>query len=113
MLDGRPTATCYRHEEGRCTNPNCRLWVRQPGDGEILRAKIGPQARGLFLRFDIGLPFRKVVGAIECLDSLSFTPAAAVAQKKSVRPGRRSPRRWSAGNPDGSLSACSTSWQSP
>ena len=86
LLDGRPTATRYRHEKGRCTNPNCRLWVRQPGDGEILRAKIGPQtrARGLFLRFDIGLPFRKVVSAIDCLDSLSFTPAALLGFEKQA-----------------------------
>ena len=64
LIDGRPMVICYRHEEGRC--PKCRLWVRQPGEGEILRAKIGPQmrARGMFLRFDIGLPFRKVVRAI-------------------------------------------------
>jgi transposase len=84
LLDGRPTTTCYRHEEGRCTNPRCRLWVRQAGDGEILRAKIGPQmrARGLFLRFDIGLPCRKVVGAIEGLDSLVFTPAALLGFEK-------------------------------
>ena len=91
LLDGQPTATCYRHEEGRCTNPNCRLWVRQPGEGEILGAKIGPQmrARGLFLRFDIGLPFRKVVDAIEGLGFLRFTPAALLGfEKKAAEKAR-------------------------
>jgi hypothetical protein len=34
------------------------------------------RARALFLRFDIGLPFRKVTAAAAGLDSLSFTPAA-------------------------------------
>jgi len=86
LIDGRPMAICYRHEEGRCTNPKCRLWVHQPGEGEILGAKIGPQmrARGLFLRFHIGLPYRKVVGAVEGLDSLSFTPAALLGFEKKA-----------------------------
>ncbi len=84
LVDGQPTVTCFRHEEARCTNPQCGRWARQPGEGEILRAKIGPQmrARGLFLRFHIGLPYRKVVGAIEGLDSLSFTPAALLGFEK-------------------------------
>jgi transposase len=86
LIDGRPTVTCYRHEQGRCTNPKCRLWLRQPGEGEILGAKIGPQmrARGMFLRFDIGLPHRKVVRAIEGLDSLGFTPAALLGFEKQA-----------------------------
>ena len=86
LIDGRPTVTCYRHEAGRCRNPKCRLWVRQPGEGEILGAKIGPQmrARGMFLRFGIGLPYRKVVSAIEGLDSLGFTPAALLGFEKKA-----------------------------
>jgi hypothetical protein len=84
LVAGQPTVTCFRHEEGRCTNPKCRLWVRQPSEGEILRAKIGPEtrARGIFLRFDIGLPFRKVVEAVAGLDSLSFTPGALLGFEK-------------------------------
>jgi transposase len=86
LIEGRPTATCYRHQPGRCTNPQCRRWVRQPGKGEILGAKIGPQmrARGIFLRFHIGLPFRRVVEAIEGLDSLGFTPAALLGFEKQA-----------------------------
>ena len=85
LVDGLPTVTCYRHEPGRCTNPKCRLWVHQPGAGEILGAKIGPQmrARGIFLRFHIGLSHRKVVEAIEGLDSLRFTPAALLDFEKT------------------------------
>ena len=81
-LDGRAMTTCFRHEEGRCTK--CRRWVYQAGEGEILRAKIGPQmrARALFLRFDIGLPFRKVVGAVAGLDSIRCTPAAVLGFEK-------------------------------
>jgi transposase len=86
LIDGRPTATCYRHQQGRCTNPKCRRWVHQPGTGEVLGAKIGPQmrARAMFLRFHIGLPCRKVVSAIDGLDSLSFTPAALLGFEKKA-----------------------------
>jgi len=42
------------------------------------------RARGLFLRFAIGLPFRKVVAAVEGLDSLSFTPAALLGFEKQA-----------------------------
>lgn len=81
-LGGRTATTCFRHEEGRCTK--CRRWVYQAGEGEILRAKIGPQmrARSMFLRFDIGLPFRKVVGAVAGLDSLLCTAAAVLGFEK-------------------------------
>jgi transposase len=86
FIDGQPMTTCYQHVEGRCTNPKCRLWSRQPGEGELLRAKIGPEmrARGLFLRFDIGLPHRKVVSVVEGLDALSFTPAALLGFEKQA-----------------------------
>jgi hypothetical protein len=86
LIDGRPTVTCYRHELGRCTNPGCRLWVQQLGKGEIPRAKVGPEmrARGIFLRFKIGLPHRRVVEAVHGLDSLSFTPAALLGFEKQA-----------------------------
>jgi transposase len=73
---------CFRHEEGRCKR--CRRWVYQAGAGEILRAKIGPQmrARAMFLRFDIGLPLRKVAGAVAGLDSLQCSPAALLGFEK-------------------------------
>ena len=91
---GRSTTTCYRHEEARCSNRQCRRWVRQAGEGEILRAKIGPEmrARGLFLRFDIGLPFRKVVAAIEGLDSPVASRPRHCWDSRSRR--RKRPGRW-------------------
>ena len=86
FIDGQPMTTCYRHEAGRCINGKCRRWVQQASQGEILRAKIGPEmrARGLFLRFDIGLPHRKVVSAVKGLDSLSFAPAALLGFEKQA-----------------------------
>jgi transposase len=86
FIEGRSVVTCYRHEEGRCTNRKCRRWARQAGKGEILLAKVGPEmrARGLFLRFDIGLPFRKVVATITGLDCLTFTPAALLGFERQA-----------------------------
>ena len=47
------------------------------------------RARGLFLRLDIGLSYRKVVGAVEGLDSLGFTPAALLGfEKKAAQTAR-------------------------
>jgi hypothetical protein len=46
FLDGQRSVTCYRHEQGRCTNPNCRLWVHQPGEGEILRCALSAAEPG-------------------------------------------------------------------
>ena len=88
-LDGRSVIACFRHEEGRCTK--CRRWVYQAGEGEILRAKIGPQmrARAMFLRFDIGLTFRKVVAAVAGLDSIRCTPAALLGFEKHVAENAR------------------------
>ena len=88
-LDGRAVTTCFRHEEGRCTK--CRRWVDQAGEGEILRAKIGPhmRARALFLRFDIGLPFRRVARAVAGLDSIRCTPAALLGfEKRAAKKAR-------------------------
>ena len=83
-IDGRPVVTCYRHEEGRCTK--CRLWPRQPGAGELLRAMIGPQARaaGLYLRFDIGMTYRKATEAFGGLTKFKFTPAALLGFEKQA-----------------------------
>jgi transposase len=65
----------YRHVRARCCR--CRRWVNQPGEGEILGAKIGPRARAIasFLRNDIGISLRKVPRAIAELLELSFAPA--------------------------------------
>lgn len=75
-IDGRRIVVCYRHEAGRCRK--CRSWVRQAGQGELLRAMIGPNLRAasLFLQYDIGLTLRKVVRTVAGLAQFDFVPAS-------------------------------------
>ena len=75
-IDGQRVVTCYRHEQGRCRK--CRRWARQAGEGELLRAMIGPHLRAasLFLQYDIGLTTRKVVRTLGGLAQFAFVPAS-------------------------------------
>jgi hypothetical protein len=75
-IDGQRVVTCYRHEQGRCRK--CRRWARQAGEGELLRAMIGPNLRAasLFLQYDIGLTTRKVVRTMAGLAQFDFVPAS-------------------------------------
>ena len=45
IMDGRKQTICFVHPQSRCTNPKCRRWVQKAGPGELLRSKIGPNAR--------------------------------------------------------------------
>jgi transposase len=82
LIDGRRQVTLFRHPVARCRA--CRLWVQQPGEGEILKSMIGPRLRamGLYLRHDIGISLRKVPRAIEDLFGFHFTPAALIGFEK-------------------------------
>jgi len=75
-IDGQRVVTCFRHEQGRCRK--CRRWARQAGEGELLRAMIGPHLRAasLFLQYDIGLTTRKVVRTLAGLAQFDFVPAS-------------------------------------
>jgi hypothetical protein len=76
LVDGRPHVTLFRHPAARCRA--CRDWVRQAGEGEILKSRIGPRLRSmaLYLRHEIGVSTRKVPRAIEDLFGFGFTAAA-------------------------------------
>ena len=78
ILDGGYHVTLYVHPSARCRN--CRRWVQQAGEGEILGSRIGPHVRAMaiYLRNEIGVSYRKVSRAIEDLLGLSFTPAALI-----------------------------------
>ena len=78
LIEGRRHVTRFRHPLARCLS--CRRWVQKPGEGEILRSKIGPRLRAmsLYLRHDIGISLRKVPRAIADLFSVRFTPAALI-----------------------------------
>jgi len=82
IVDGTLQVVLYRHPQARCGG--CRRWVKQPGEGEILGSRIGPQLRAwaVFLRNEIGISYRKVPHALEELLGVRFTPAALIGFEK-------------------------------
>ncbi len=75
VVDGVFQVVLYRHPAARCVD--CRRWVKQAGDGEILGSRIGPQLRAwaVYLRNGIGISYRKVPMALQELLGVTFTPA--------------------------------------
>lgn len=78
VIRPRTVVTRYLHEQafcGRCNRP-----VVQPGDGEILNSPIGPVAKSaaVYLRYSMGLPYRKLTVLFRDMFGLDFVPASAV-----------------------------------
>lgn len=84
IIDGRYHVTLFMHPSARCRD--CRRWVQQAGDGEILGSRIGPQVRAMavYLRNEIGVSYRKVPRALRDLLGLNFTPAALIGFEKML-----------------------------
>ena len=82
VVDGIYQVVLYRHPAARCDD--CRDWVKQAGEGEILGSHIGPQLRSwaVFLRNGIGISYRKVPMALKELLGVSFTPATLLGFEK-------------------------------
>lgn len=78
IIDGMYRVVLYRHPAACCDD--CGAWVEQPGAGEILGSRIGPQLRStaIYLRNGIGISYRKVPQAIEEMFGITFTPAALI-----------------------------------
>ena len=76
VVEGLYQVVLYRHPAARCED--CRRWVHQAGDGEILGSRIGPRLRAwaVYLRNGIGISYRKVPAALEELLGVRFSPAA-------------------------------------
>jgi transposase len=70
--------TSYVHDQAYCSR--CKRLVVTAGDGEIVNAPIGPVAKSvaIYLRYRIGISYRKTVELFRDLFGLSFVPAAAV-----------------------------------
>jgi transposase len=78
VLIPQPIVTRYVHEQVFCTQ--CRKPVVQTAADEILHAPIGPVAKAtaVYLRYAIGVPYRKVVEIFRVLFGLSYVPASLV-----------------------------------
>lgn len=74
----RTVVTNYVHGQAFCSR--CNRPVVQAGEGEILNAPIGPVAKSvaIYLRYRIGISYRKTTELFRDLFGLSFVPAAAV-----------------------------------
>jgi transposase len=88
VLVPRPMVTRYVHEQAFCTR--CRRPVVQAAVDEILHAPIGPVAKAaaMYLRYDVCIPYRKVVEIFRVLFGLSYVPASLVGfDQKAAKMG--------------------------
>jgi len=78
VLEPRTLVTRYLHGQALC--PRCHRLVVQAGEGELLNAPIGPVAKSvaLYLRYRMGLPYRKTAELFQDLFGLKFVPASAL-----------------------------------
>lgn len=69
---------CFTHQQAWC--PACERHVIQAAQGELLGCAIGPVAKAtaVYLRYGIGLTYRKVEQVFTQLFNLRFVPATAL-----------------------------------
>jgi len=74
----------YLHEQSFCSR--CNRPIIQPGEGELLNAHIGPVAKSvaLYLRYHIGISYRKLAELFRGVFGLDFVPASAFGFDKNA-----------------------------
>jgi transposase len=88
VIQPRTRVTCYRHGQAFCVR--CHRPVVQAGEGELLNAPIGPVAKSvaIYLRYRIGISYRKTTELFRELFGLEFVPASALGfDRKGVARG--------------------------
>jgi transposase len=89
VIQPRTLVTRYLHGQALCMR--CHRPVVQAGEGELLNAPIGPVAKSvaLYLRYRMGIPYRKTAELFRELFGLTFVPASAVGfdRKAAARGG--------------------------
>jgi transposase len=78
VITPKTVVTNYVHAQAFCTH--CNRLVVKAGEGEMLNAPIGPVAKSvaIYLRYRIGISYRKTAELFRDLFGLTFVPAAAV-----------------------------------
>jgi hypothetical protein len=78
LLQPRTLVTRYLHGQALCRR--CHRPVIQAGEGELLNASIGPVAKSvaIYLRYRIGISYRKTTELFRELFGLNFVPASAL-----------------------------------
>jgi len=76
----RPQTLVTRYLHGQAFCARCNRPVVQAGEGELLNAPIGPAAKSvaIYLRYRIGIPYRKTAELFRELFGLTFVPASAL-----------------------------------
>jgi hypothetical protein len=76
----RPQTLVTRYLHGQAFCSRCHRPVVQAGEGELLNAPIGPVAKSvaIYLRYRIGIPYRKTTELFRELFGLNFVPASAL-----------------------------------
>lgn len=74
----------FVHHQSYCSD--CNRKVIQPAKGELLNCKIGPTTKSaaVFLRYGIGIPYRKVQDLFSTFFNMPFVPASAMAFDRSA-----------------------------
>ena len=78
VIQPQTLVTCYRHGQAFCAR--CNRPVVQAGQDELLNAPIGPVAKSvaIYLRYRIGISYRKTTELFRELFGLEFVPASAL-----------------------------------
>jgi transposase len=78
VIQPRTLVTRYVHRQAFCRQ--CHRPVVQPGENELLNAPIGPVAKSvaIYLRYRIGISYRKTRELFRELFGLEFVPASAL-----------------------------------
>jgi transposase len=78
VIQPRTLVTRYLHGQAFCRR--CHRPVVQAGEGELLNAPIGPVAKSvaIYLRYRIGIPYRKTTELFREVFGLEFVPASAL-----------------------------------
>ena len=84
VIKPKTTVVKYIHEQSFCSK--CNRPVIQGGEGELLNSHIGPVAKSaaIYLRYHIGISYRKTAELFRGLFSLNFVPASAFGFDKKA-----------------------------
>ena len=84
VIKPKTIAVKYIHKQSFCSR--CNRPVIQAGEGELLNSHIGPVAKSaaIYLRYHIGISYRKVAELFRGLFGLDFVPASAFGFDKKA-----------------------------
>ncbi|MCP4651569.1 MAG: IS66 family transposase [PVC group bacterium] len=89
VLQPKTRVTNFKHQQAFC--PKCDRPVIKAAKGELLNCHIGPttKAAAVYLRYGLGIPYRKVKELFDVFFDMPFVPASAMAfDRKAAQKGQ-------------------------